>query len=274
MRRGAGLVAVVGAAPADEDLVLAARAGDEAAMRSILDRYRSFARAKARLYYVAGGDRDDVVQEGMIGLFKAVRDFDENAGASFRAFADLCITRQVLTAVKAASRNKHSPLNSSLSLSRPVLGDEEGERSLADLLSAPAQIDPAEQVMSAERIRNLQRHVDAALSDLEVDVLGCMSTAGRTPRSPRRSSGRPRPWTTRCNASSARSRRICGPARSLRRAEFGAPVPAHSRPPEAPARCGSADMLRNGAGRVLESSSAAASPAPVAQWPEQPPCKR
>ena len=171
MRRGAGLVAVVGAAPADEDLVLAARAGDEAAMRSILDRYRSFARAKARLYYVAGGDRDDVVQEGMIGLFKAVRDFDENAGASFRAFADLCITRQVLTAVKAASRNKHSPLNSSLSLSRPVLGDEEGERSLADLLSAPAQIYPAEQVMSAERIRNLQRHVDEALSDLEVDVL-------------------------------------------------------------------------------------------------------
>jgi RNA polymerase sporulation-specific sigma factor len=170
MRRGAGLVAV-GAPPADEDLVLAARAGDEGAMRSILDRYRSFARAKARLYYVAGGDRDDVVQEGMIGLFKAVRDFDENAGASFRAFADLCITRQVLTAVKAASRNKHAPLNTSLSLSRPVLGDEEGERSLADLLSAPQQIDPAEQVMSAERIRNLQRHVDEALSDLEVDVL-------------------------------------------------------------------------------------------------------
>jgi RNA polymerase sporulation-specific sigma factor len=170
MRRGAGLVAV-GAPPADEDLVLAARAGDEGAMRSILDRYRSFARAKARLYYVAGGDRDDVVQEGMIGLFKAVRDFDENAGASFRAFADLCITRQVLTAVKAASRNKHAPLNTSLSLSRPVLGDEEGERSLADLLSAPPQIDPAEQVMSAERIRNLQRHVDEALSDLEVDVL-------------------------------------------------------------------------------------------------------
>jgi RNA polymerase sporulation-specific sigma factor len=170
MRRGAGLVAV-GAPPADEDLVLAARAGDEGAMRSILDRYRSFARAKARLYYVAGGDRDDVVQEGMIGLFKAVRDFDENAGASFRAFADLCITRQVLTAVKAASRNKHAPLNTSLSLSRPVLGDEEGERSLADLLSAPPQIDPAEQVMSAERIRNLQRNVDEALSDLEVDVL-------------------------------------------------------------------------------------------------------
>jgi RNA polymerase sporulation-specific sigma factor len=170
MRRGAGLVAV-GVPPADEDLVRAARAGDEAAMRSILDRYRSFARAKARLYYVAGGDRDDVVQEGMIGLFKAVRDFDESAGASFRAFADLCITRQVLTAVKAANRNKHSPLNSSLSLSRPVLGDEDGERSLADLLSAPAQIDPAEQVLSAERIRNLQRHVDEALSDLEVDVL-------------------------------------------------------------------------------------------------------
>jgi RNA polymerase sporulation-specific sigma factor len=155
----------------DEDLVLAARRGDEIAMRSLLDRYRSFARAKARIYYVAGGDRDDVVQEGMIGLFKAVRDFDADAGASFRSFADLCVTRQVLTAVKAASRNKHAPLNTSLSLSRAVAGDEDGERSLADVLPAPVQVDPAEQLLSTERIRNLQRHVDEVLSDLEVDVL-------------------------------------------------------------------------------------------------------
>ncbi len=155
----------------DDDLVLAARGGDDVALATLLTRYRAFARAKARSYFLVGADRDDVVQEGMIGLYKAVRDFDPTIGSSFRAFAELCVTRQMITAVKAATRHKHGPLNSYVSFSRPVGADDEDERVLADMLPAGSQADPAEAVVSAERISALQAHVDAVLSDLEVEVL-------------------------------------------------------------------------------------------------------
>jgi RNA polymerase sporulation-specific sigma factor len=154
----------------DGALVVLARDGDDLALAVLLTRYRGLARSKARPYFLAGGDRDDVVQEAMIGLYKAIRDYDPTREVAFAAFADLCVTRQVISAVKAANRHKHGPLNASVSLARPV-GSEGDDRVLGDLLPAPAAADPAEQVASAERIRGLQRHLDAVLSDLEVDVL-------------------------------------------------------------------------------------------------------
>ncbi|HEX7355581.1 MAG TPA: RNA polymerase sporulation sigma factor SigH [Mycobacteriales bacterium] len=154
----------------DAELVLLARGGDDLALAVLLTRYRGLARSKARPYFLAGGDRDDVVQEAMIGLYKAIRDFDPSRDVAFPAFADLCVTRQVISAVKSANRHKHRPLNASVSLGRPV-GGFDGERVLADTLPAPLAEDPAELVVSAERIRGLQRHLDAVLSDLEVDVL-------------------------------------------------------------------------------------------------------
>jgi len=155
----------------DDDLVVAARAGDDVALATLLTRYRAFARMKARSYFLVGADREDVVQEGMIGLYKAVRDFDSALETSFRAFAELCVTRQMISAVKAATRHKHGPLNTYVSFSRPVAGDEEDERVLADVLPAGNHADPAELVISAERIRALQDHVNDVLSDLEVEVL-------------------------------------------------------------------------------------------------------
>ena len=163
-----------GSPPDDETLLVRARAGDEGALCELLLRYRGYARAKARAYFLVGADHDDIVQEGMIGLYKAVRDYDERQGVPFRAFAELCVTRQVLTAVKSATRRKHAPLNSYVSLSGPLGGDDavgEGERGAGVLVASAVEADPADVVISAERVRALQRHVDEALSDLEVEVL-------------------------------------------------------------------------------------------------------
>jgi len=155
----------------DDVLVAHARDGDDIALATLLTRYRAFARMKARSYFLVGADREDVVQEGMIGLYKAVRDFDPVHETSFRAFAEICVTRQMISAVKAATRHKHGPLNSYVSFSRPVGADDDDERVLADVLPASAHADPAELVVSAERIRGLQAHVNEVLSDLEVEVL-------------------------------------------------------------------------------------------------------
>ena len=155
----------------DDRLVAAARRGEEWALNELLTKYRSYARAKARSYFLAGGDQEDIVQEGMIGLYKAVRDFNPDMQSSFRAFAELCVTRQIITAIKTATRQKHGPLNNYVSLSRPVAADEDGDRTLSDVLPMPPSADPAEQVVSADRIRALQEHIDAVLSDLEVEVL-------------------------------------------------------------------------------------------------------
>jgi RNA polymerase sporulation-specific sigma factor len=155
----------------DEELVALAREGDESAVAALLSSYRSFARVKARSYFLAGADREDVVQEGMIGLYKAIRDYDPDREASFRSFAELCITRQVLTAVKAATRHKHGPLNDYVSFSRPVSDDDGDDRVLGDVLVGPSTGDPIDLVISADRVRALQAHVDEVLSDLETDVL-------------------------------------------------------------------------------------------------------
>jgi RNA polymerase sporulation-specific sigma factor len=155
----------------DDELVLLARAGDDIALATLLIRYRAFARLKARSFFLVGADRDDVVQEGMIGLYKAVRDFDGTMETSFRGFAELCVSRQMISAIKAATRHKHGPLNTYVSFSRPIASDEEDDRSLGDVLPAPAGADPVEVVISAERIRALQDHVNEVLSDLEIEVL-------------------------------------------------------------------------------------------------------
>ena len=156
----------------DDELVLAARHGDDAALAELLTKYRAFARVKARSYFLVGADREDIVQEGMIGLYKAIRDFNPDMQSSFRAFAELCVTRQIITAIKTATRQKHGPLNNYVSFSRPVGGsDDDGERVLGDVIPSVAISDPADLVISAERIRALQAHFDEVLSDLETEVL-------------------------------------------------------------------------------------------------------
>ncbi len=170
-RAAAAPVVVLDVARSDDELLVAARGGDDVALAELLTRYRAFTRVKARAYFLVGADREDILQEGMIGLYKAIRDFNPDLQTSFRAFAELCVTRQIITAVKTATRQKHGPLNSYVSFSRPVVCDEDGDRVLADVLPAITITDPADLVVSAERIRALQQHFDEVLSDLEVEVL-------------------------------------------------------------------------------------------------------
>ena len=155
------------------DVALVARyhAGQADALVVLLDRYRRFARVRARSYFLVGADAEDVEQEGMIGLFKAARDFRADREASFRAFAELCITRQVISAVKSATRHKHQPLNRYVSLSGIRGGDEPGERSVEELLDPHAVPDPADTVIANERVAAMRRSIDETLSGLEVDVL-------------------------------------------------------------------------------------------------------
>lgn len=155
----------------DHTLVENVRAGDERSLEALLARYRKFARSKARTYFLAGSDKEDVVQEGMIGLFKAIRDFDPAQATPFRAFAELCISRQILTAIKTANRQKHQPLNSSVSLDAPAYGDDRNDSSVGDNLIASTLADPAEIVISAEEIEALRDSMRDSLTDLEGDVL-------------------------------------------------------------------------------------------------------
>ena len=156
----------------DEDIVELARAGDEVALEHLLIRYKNFTRVKARSYFLVGADREDIVQEGMIGLYKAIRDFQAERQSSFRAFAELCITRQIITAIKSATRQKHIPLNSYVSLNRPVSHEDgDQDRVLVDVLSTTAAADPVELVISSEEIRSMQTSFSEILSDLEAHVL-------------------------------------------------------------------------------------------------------
>jgi RNA polymerase sporulation-specific sigma factor len=155
----------------DHELVQQVRAGSERSLEALLARYRNFARSKARSYFLAGSDKEDVVQEGMIGLYKAIRDFDLKQETPFRAFAELCISRQILTAIKTANRQKHQPLNSSVSLDAPVYGEDTGERTVGDNIAAPLTADPIELVISAEEIEALRDSMRDNLTQLESDVL-------------------------------------------------------------------------------------------------------
>lgn len=155
----------------DEDLVTAARSGDDEALEELMLRYRGLARARARRCFLVGADHDDVLQEAMIGLYLAVRAFDPERGRRFGAFADVCVSRQLVTAIRTATRHKHGPLNDYVSLYRPLADDGGAPRTLGDTFAAPEWTDPAEQVVAAEWVGDLQHHVGTALSELEVEVL-------------------------------------------------------------------------------------------------------
>jgi RNA polymerase sporulation-specific sigma factor len=155
----------------DDDLVALFHEGNFEAVELLLERYRRFARAKARGYFLIGADFDDIEQEGMIGLFKAVRDFRPDRQSSFRAFAELCVTRQILTAIKTSTRHKHQPLNQYVSLSGVRSVEDPDERPLEDLLRDIKVSDPADELVSWECMAELRAAIVRVLSDLEVDVL-------------------------------------------------------------------------------------------------------
>ncbi len=154
----------------DEEVVEDARQGDPMAQEYLIKKYKNFVRAKARSYFLIGADREDIIQEGMIGLFKAIRDFRCDKISSFRAFAELCITRQIITAIKTATRQKHIPLNSYVSLNKPIY-DEESDRTLLDVLTGKKISDPEELLISREEVNNIESKIGEILSDLEWQVL-------------------------------------------------------------------------------------------------------
>jgi RNA polymerase sporulation-specific sigma factor len=160
-----------GAEPSDEELVSYAKAGDSDATRKVLVRYRNFVRLKSNSYFLAGGDRDDLIQEGYIGLYKAIRDYEYGRNTSFRSFAELCVTRQIITAIKTASRQKHMPLNTYLSFSHSPSSSDYESRTLADIIPSGRHSDPVQQVISSEEVSSLTDCLLRFLSPLESLVL-------------------------------------------------------------------------------------------------------
>lgn len=154
----------------DEDIVMEAKNGDEIALEFLINKYKNFVKAKARSYFLIGADREDIIQEGMIGLFKAIRDYRDDKLASFRAFAELCITRQIITAIKTATRQKHIPLNSYISLNKPIY-DEDSDRTLLDILSGTKITDPEELMINREEYHDIEYKMGEILSELEWKVL-------------------------------------------------------------------------------------------------------
>ena len=156
----------------DLQLVLKARSGSQAALDALMRRYQGFVRLKASSYFLAGGDGDDLIQEGMIGLYKAVRDFRPDKETSFRSFAELCVTRQMITAIKTATRFKHAPLNTYVSFSHTPAGqDSDGECTLGDALPGPGVNDPSICVISTEELQSLVFSLGTGLSQLESEAL-------------------------------------------------------------------------------------------------------
>ncbi|HEY4551720.1 MAG TPA: RNA polymerase sporulation sigma factor SigH [Bacillaceae bacterium] len=154
----------------DEELIELVHAGESEALEYLIKKYRNFVRAKARSYFLIGADKEDIVQEGMIGLYKAIRDYKEDKLTSFKAFAELCITRQIITAIKTATRQKHIPLNSYVSLDKPLY-DEESDRTLMDVISGAKILDPEELLINREKFTSIEGKMTELLSDLERSVL-------------------------------------------------------------------------------------------------------
>jgi RNA polymerase sporulation-specific sigma factor len=169
----ARLFAHTQAQPQVEDayLLALAKQGSADAYDRIVRRYYGFVRLKASSYFLAGGDADDLIQEGLVGLYKAIRDYRSDRESSFRNFAELCITRQIITAVKTATRNKHSPLNQYVSFSSTPAGSGDTEPSLDEMLPGSPVHDPVNQVISSEELRALVACISTALSELESRVL-------------------------------------------------------------------------------------------------------
>ena len=154
----------------DEQIVQLAQAGEEPALVYLLNKYKNFVRSKARSYFLIGADHEDIVQEGMIGLFKAIRDYREDRLSSFRAFAELCITRQIITAIKTATRRKHIPLNSYVSLNKPIY-DEESDRTLLDVITEGYLANPEDVLINREDMSLIEVRIAQSLSPLERQVL-------------------------------------------------------------------------------------------------------
>ena len=155
----------------DEELIVEIKEKENSsALDYLIHRYRSFVRAKARSYFLIGADREDIIQEGMIGFYKAVRDFKSDKLSSFHAFAELCVTRQIITAIKTATRQKHIPLNSYISLNKPIY-DEDSDRTLLDVISGVKVADPEELIISREEFLAIEKKMSEILSELEWQVL-------------------------------------------------------------------------------------------------------
>lgn len=154
----------------DEEAIEAFEKGDMFALEHLMMKYKEIVKWKARSYYLIGGDREDVIQEGMIGLYKAVLNFDIKRLCYFRSFADVCITRQIITAIKTATRKKHTPLNSYISLNKPIY-EETSNRTLLDVMVGNKINNPEELVISEEYLGNIKKNIEKVLSELELKVL-------------------------------------------------------------------------------------------------------
>ena len=157
-------------AMADEQIVKLAQDADGAALEYLLNKYKNFVRTKARSYFLIGADHEDIVQEGMIGLYKAIRDYRAEKLSSFRAFAELCVTRQIITAIKTATRQKHIPLNSYISLNKPIY-EEDSDRTLLDVMAEEGRSNPEDMIIDREDLSMIEGKIGQMLSDLEKDVL-------------------------------------------------------------------------------------------------------
>lgn len=154
----------------DEEIVQLCHDGDPEAEEYLLNKYKNFVRSKARSYFLIGADHEDIVQEGMIGLYKAIRDYKAEKLSSFRAFAELCITRQIITAIKTATRQKHIPLNSYVSLNKPLY-DEESDRTLLDIIIEGTTSNPEDMIINQENLGSIHQKINEVLSGLEQEVL-------------------------------------------------------------------------------------------------------
>lgn len=154
----------------DEEVVIEAKNGNVRAQEYLITKYENFVKSKAKSYFLIGADKEDIYQEGMIGLYKAIRDFRANKLSSFKAFAELCVTRQIITAIKTATRQKHIPLNTYISLNKPIY-DEESDRTLLDILSEAKVADPEELMISKEELNHIELEIGEVLSKLEMEVL-------------------------------------------------------------------------------------------------------
>jgi len=154
----------------DEQVVLLAQETDSPALEYLLNKYKNFVRTKARSYFLIGADHEDIVQEGMIGLYKAIRDYKAERLSSFRAFAELCVTRQITTAIKTATRQKHIPLNSYISLNKPIY-EEDSDRTLLDVITEEGMSNPEEMIIDREDLSVIEGKIGQMLSDLEKEVL-------------------------------------------------------------------------------------------------------
>ena len=154
----------------DEEVAIEAKNGDKRAQEYLINKYENFVKAKAKSYFLIGADKEDIYQEGMIGLYKAIRDFKPQKLASFKAFSEICITRQIITAIKTATRQKHIPLNTYVSLNKPIY-DEESDRTLLDVITSVKVADPEELIISREELVNIESEIGQVLSSLEMEVL-------------------------------------------------------------------------------------------------------